>query len=261
VSAAVGYGLFAARDFKKDEFIFHEAPILSALFHEADSENLTLMRGQLTAYRNAVAENSDELITAYPVLAASHGVTPVSFDTADGVLKGSTLGKFLVHGRYAGSAITKGEYEAFTAKIQVADDPSENDCRLASRNFFRHYAFDAGKDSQGVLPGKSKPIATQPHNACIYLLGSLVNHCCTPKTPRRPKSAEELQVPDGPNCSWRIGPQGLAKFVLKRHICVQARRDIKEGEQLTWDYGKQDLGFMCECSTCRPPTGPHCGVM
>ncbi|KAK4199568.1 hypothetical protein QBC40DRAFT_80387 [Triangularia verruculosa] len=54
----------------------------------------------------------------------------------------------------------------------------------------------------------------------------------------------------GPNCEWRIGPGGLAKFVQPHHIAVQAKRPIRAGEELTWDYGKEDQGFTCLCATC-----------
>lgn len=268
----MGYGLFAARDFKKDEFIFHEGPVLKALFNEASAQDQTLMQGQLMAYRNALESSRDELVTVYPLLAASHGIAPPTFDDAEPILDGSSLGKFLVHGQFAGSTVTREEYEAFTAKIQVASSPSENDCRIASLNFFKHYAFDARKNSSGgIFPvGSRAPNAVpgQNYDACLYLLGSLVNHCCTPRMRRRRQERDresgntgEPEEPQGPNCSWRIGRQGLAKFVLKKNICVEAIRDIKEGEQLTWDYGKQDVGFVCECSTCRfRPTSP-CGVM
>ncbi|KAK0655580.1 hypothetical protein B0T16DRAFT_384425 [Cercophora newfieldiana] len=260
VSAAVGYGLFAARPFKQDEFIFTEAPILSSLFHEANSDDPSLTKCQLAAYRNALETHGNELTAAYPVLAASHGFPPPAFDEVEPVLNSDALGKFLAHGRFAGSTITREEYETFTSKIRVNPSPSDQDCRLAVRNFFRHYAFDARKNSAGGVPGGAKAVATQAHGACIYLLGSLVNHCCTPRAPRFSRT-EEAPPPVGPNCCWRIGPQGLAKFIEKKHICVQARRDIEEGEQLTWDYGKRDLGFVCECSTCRPPAGSRCSVM
>jgi SET domain-containing protein len=110
--------------------------------------------------------------------------------------------------------------------------------------------------------------AASTRQACVYLLGSLINHCCTPgPAPSGSACASSLKRDKnknepGPNCSWRIGPSGLAHFVKPRHICVQARRDIREGEQLTWDYGKREKGFVCECDTCRDSgLGSICNVL
>ncbi|KAL2122424.1 hypothetical protein VTJ04DRAFT_2879 [Mycothermus thermophilus] len=179
--------------------------------------------------------------------------------------------------------------------------------------------------------GTSK--TTMTGEACIYLLASLINHCCTPEhqpsthhhhllpgqqlhwhlhqslfhhhhhhshshsnshhSSSSPSSANQEPTtntntnnkpekehkkhhhhhhhhhpkpPPGPNCTWRIGPSGLAHFVKPRHICVQAKRAIRAGEQLTWDYGKREKGFACECETCRREgliagLGSVCGVI
>jgi hypothetical protein len=152
---------------------------------------------------------------------------------------------------------------------------SEADAREAVLDFFKHYAFqvppnpNGSGSSTGSGGGSAMVGAASTREACIYLLGSLINHCCTPmpaasssttssssltgggKTKNKNRSGQQQQQQPGPNCSWRIGPSGLAHFVKPRHICVQARRAIREGEQLTWDYGKREKGFVCECDTCR----------
>jgi hypothetical protein len=151
---------------------------------------------------------------------------------------------------------------------------SETEAREACRDFFGHYAFQVPPGTTTTGGGGGGATATT-REACVYLLASLINHCCTPATTTHPSAA--LMTGSGknrsggggsaagPNCSWRIGPSGLAHFIKPRHICVQARRAIREGEQLTWDYGKQEKGFACECDTCRDSLmgglGSVCGVL
>lgn len=261
VRPEVGYGLFAARDIEKDEFILHEAPIMTALFNEKFSSDKNLMQTQHTAYMAALAENHDALVAAYPRFAAQNGISPLTFPVAEPVLSRG-LDKFLVHGRFGGSVVTRSQYESYTDTLEVPTRPSEDDCRRACLEFFKHYAFETTRKSVGTMssPARaSSPAVSTTHDACIYLLGSLINHCCTPppSSIRRTSAAENA----GPNCSWRIGASGLAHFVRPKHICVQARRDIKRGEQLTWDYGKREKGFVCACETCRDSFVGQCGVL
>ncbi|GAB1311326.1 SET domain-containing protein [Madurella fahalii] len=275
VSPTIGYGLFAARDFAKDEFIFHEAPMMTALFNEKFSADENLMRSQVRAYRIVTRDPAtrDVVACAFPSLVARNGIAPAPFDNAAAVLASpAAMGRNLVHGRFAGSTITKEQYESYTARLPVVANPSEADAREACLDFFKHYAFavpqtttnssSSSSSSASATTGGSRSNAssssstTTTRNACIYLLGSLINHCCTPAVSPRPgrlkPSAPAAPPADGPNCTWRIGPSGLAHFVRPRHILVQARRAIRAGEQLTWDYGKRDnKGFACECDTCR----------
>ncbi|KAL2019490.1 hypothetical protein VTK56DRAFT_9606 [Thermocarpiscus australiensis] len=314
VSPAVGYGLFAARDFAPDEFIFHEAPLMTALFNEKFAADRQLVQSQVSAYRGALAASRDVTAVAFPALAARFGIAPLPFDQAEPVLA-SELGRNLVHGRFAGSTVTREQYEAYTSRLSVAKTTTTQpiiipsaDARDACLDFFKHYAFEVHQSSTPLTTtsgggggGSSTLASSTTRPACIYLLGSLINHCCTPPSaptttsPSRSTSAFHRQLkqssksllskqpassgsspagpdskksdpvpPPGPNCSWRIGPSGLAHFVKPRHICVQARRAIREGEQLTWDYGKRDKGFDCECETCREGfmgMGYLCGVL
>jgi hypothetical protein len=163
------------------------------------------------------------------------------------------LGMNLVkgEGQFAGSAVTREEYEAYTSSLKVTATMTEAEAREACLDFFKHYAFQVyGPGTVGGAGGGggSSALAVATRDACVYLLASLINHCCTPPcSPFGSKSRSKT----GPNCSWRIGPSGLAQFIKPRHICVQARRAIREGEQLTWDYGKREKGFVCQCDTCR----------
>jgi hypothetical protein len=282
VSPAIGYGLFAARDFAKDEFIFHEAPMMTALFNEKFSADKNLMQSQVRSYRAVLAGPSRDVATvAFPALAARTGIAPAPFEEAADILASpAEMGRYLVHGRFAGSTVTREQYLSYTSRLPVAAAPSEKDVREACLEFFKQYAFDvrraagagvgtAAAAAAAAVPGAGAGAAT--HRACIYLLGSLINHCCTPQSTgasttsiscsglikststssAKSSSSRSSSSSKGPNCSWRIGPSGLAHFVKPRHICVQARRAIREGEQLTWDYGKREKGFECECDTCR----------
>ncbi|KAK1758229.1 hypothetical protein QBC47DRAFT_134604 [Echria macrotheca] len=325
VNGEVGLGLFAARDFAKDEFIFTEAPILTARFNENFAADRSLMASQLRAYTDALARHRDELVVAYPRLAARFAIAPPVWEEARVVLderENSRMGGFLVHGRYAGCGLTGEEYEAYTGRLRkkvvgMTGGVSEEARQLAILDFFKNYAFEVKRDvsAGGAMPtvvttgvasvvssvvggGKgggavvsAAPSAATRH-ACIFLLGSLVNHCCTPPPPVPEGSSsprllygirlgggsgssdttgtdeQDLQdtPPVGPNCSWRIGPSGLARFVPAGHICVQARRDIRAGEELTWDYGKRHKGFDCACETCKSSSRlggfvSQCGVI
>ncbi|KAK4131834.1 hypothetical protein BT67DRAFT_444251 [Trichocladium antarcticum] len=274
---------------------------MAALFNEKFSADRNLMQGQVAAYRTALAANRDVTTAAFPVLAARMGIAPGPFHPAAADTLAHHLGRNLVHGRFAGSTITAAQYAAYTAQLPATPPPpSERAARAVCLDFFKHYAFDTGyttTSSSSTRPAAAAAATT--HEACIYLLGSLINHSCTPLSPflpihhthththththnhsHKPSHKPSLGNPTnpitngsgssssssgGPNCSWRIGPSGLAHFVRPRHICVQARRAIRAGEQLTWDYGKREKGFVCECDTCRDGflagLGDSCGVL
>ncbi|EAQ89235.1 hypothetical protein CHGG_05854 [Chaetomium globosum CBS 148.51] len=294
ISPTVGYGLFAARDLARDELVFHEAPLLTALFNEAFAADRALVASQVAACRAALAQHRHVMAVAFPGLAGRFGVRGVEWELPIGILGvvdgdgggggggegegGEGMGMNLVvdggaggeggRPQFAGAEVTQREYEAYTARLRMGGSVSEVDAREACLDFFKHYAFQVppgggsgsaavGNGGEGGL-GNGMTGAASTRQACVYLLGSLINHCCTPgptfsssvcasSSLGRDKNKNE----PGPNCSWRIGPSGLAHFVKPRHICVQARRDIREGEQLTWDYGKREKGFVCECDTCR----------
>ncbi|KAK3693937.1 hypothetical protein B0T22DRAFT_56257 [Podospora appendiculata] len=278
VSPTVGYGLFAARDIGKNEFIFTEAPLMTGLYNEMYVADPSLVHSQHQAYREALAHSRFELNTAFPLLAARNGFHPLSYNEAQRVLV-TTIGKNLIHGRLGATTVSQVEYESYSSRFHVAEFPLEEDSRRAALDFFKHYAFQArrrgllGRSLAGGI-GRSSPLdppasavaaadavgltTANPstNEACIYLLGSLINHCCTPAGGGAPDAWL------GPNCEWRIGSSGLAQFVPPRHICVQARRAIKQGEQLTWDYGKREKSFVCECANCRRNLVAHyCRVL
>ncbi|KAJ4390273.1 hypothetical protein N0V85_007388 [Neurospora sp. IMI 360204] len=319
VSAGVGYGLFAARDLTKDEFIFHEAPLMTALFNEKFCAATSLMHSQHQAYKAALADGGQDVVTlAFPMLAARNGYPPASWEDAEPIFyaesaepdvsgsKKKFFGKNLVHGQFAGSTITREEYEMYVAGVRemLIAEPTEEDRQKACLDFFKHYAFQVKRTATipptavnvPHLPSPPPPLVpvlislttattttntltpipssvsatttSQPPTptttnsyACIYLLGSLINHCCTPPSSSSAYVTRK-RTERGPNCEWRIGASGLAHFVKPKCICVQAKRDIKEGEQLTWDYGKREKGFVCECATCRDTfMGSYCGVL
>ncbi|EGO52205.1 hypothetical protein NEUTE1DRAFT_125737 [Neurospora tetrasperma FGSC 2508] len=314
VGAGVGYGLFAARDFTKDEFIFHEAPLMTALFNEKFSADASLMHSQYQAYKAALADGGQDIVTlAFPMLAARNGIPPASWEDAGPIFSAEStepdvtssrkkfFGRNLVHGRFAGSIITREEYETYVAGVSemLIANPTEEDRQKACLDFFKHYAFQVKRTTAippasdiPHLPSPSPPVSptivttntlspitssstasasiststpptpTTNSDACIYLLGSLINHCCTSPSTSSSAYVMRKRTERGPNCEWRIGASGLAHFVKPKHICVQAKRDIKEGEQLTWDYGKKEKGFVCECATCRGTfMGYCCGVL
>ncbi len=288
VNPAIGYGLFAARDLAKDEFIFHEAPLMTARFNEVFAADKALMQSQVAAYRAALTSHHDVTAVAFPILAARFGVPPVSYASAAATLSSpAAMGQNLVPARsqqLAASTVTPEQYAAYTGALQPAPNTSSPEARAACLDFFKHYAFQLPPSVAGTTAAASTPTTNTSTNtttsstattreACIYLLASLINHCCTPTNPT-PTSTNSTNTNNalnvhGPNCTWRIGPSGLAHFVRPRHICVQARRAIRAGEQLTWDYGKREKGFACECEVCREGgllghlggLGSSCGVL
>ncbi|KAK4103173.1 hypothetical protein N658DRAFT_422073, partial [Parathielavia hyrcaniae] len=269
VSPAVGYGLFAARDLAAGDFVFHEAPLMKARFNERFSADAALVAGQVAACRGVLFSGGVVAAVAFPALAARLGIEPVGFETAVRAFGVGTpagreeegrmgMGMNLVKGQggFAGSSVTREEYEAYTSRFTVSAGAAEGGPREACLDFFKHYAFQVygPGDPSGCGDGRgaSSGLVVATREACVYLLGSLVNHCCTPEPSLLgSNSAIKNESKTGPNCSWRIGPSGLAQFIKPRHICVQALRAIGEGEQLTWDYGKREKGFVCECHTCR----------
>ncbi|KAL2129022.1 hypothetical protein VTI74DRAFT_8318 [Chaetomium olivicolor] len=246
---------------------------MTALFNEKFSADTHLVASQTAACRGALLTTTNTTTTlascsvaalAFPSLAARFGIAPAPFAEAEKLLA-TGLGINLVpgQGRFAGSTVTRAEYEAYVATLPVAAEQQQHAREAACLEFFKHYAFAVA----GHSPSGGAPLVTATREACVYLLGSLINHCCTPPPGARARGPKGCCFPGGhgspsggcgssinpvgPNCSWRIGPSGLAHFVKQRHICVQARRAIRKGEQLTWDYGKREKGFECECETCQ----------
>ena len=264
MSQTVGFGLFAARDFAPGEFIFHEGPLIQAFFNETYPDTPKDRHEQASACIAALNQSGPELRAAYPFICRTFGRPPLPYEEAIAVYNG-TLNKRLVHGQLQASPMTREEYDGYIKPLMptspsVAADPELAGAASATAGedhlgalqaafkFFRDYAFvDPLGPGAGAaaIGGRSGGTAQR---AYIYLLGSLVNHCHTPK--RRD---------GGPNCEFRIGRQGLAKFALARHISVRARRAIPQGAQLTWDYGKRDdrMSFRCECETCNSAWTRH----
>ncbi|KAK3901588.1 hypothetical protein C8A05DRAFT_34713 [Staphylotrichum tortipilum] len=277
VSPAVGYGLFAARDLAQDEFVFHEAPLMTARFNEAFAADKALVQSQAAACRAALAARPEVTAAVFPGLALRFaGVLPAPYDDVERVLDDpAEMGRNLVagHGQFTGCTVTREQYEAYTIRLVPAaaqpppsQQPDADARRDACLTFFKNYAFQAPPSSSSTTtpststspsrppplppPSSTSPSTATTRQASIYLLASLINHRCTPSHPSSPNTSSSSSG-SGPNCTWRIGPSGLAHFVRPGHICVQARRPIRAGEQLTWDYGKREKGFACECDTCR----------
>ncbi|KAH8885131.1 SET domain-containing protein [Thozetella sp. PMI_491] len=237
VDSTIGLGLFAARHIAKGEFIFHERPFVTAVFNEMNSDNRDDMRTQEAAVKQAQAGPPRlAMDLAFPHLAAVTGHFPYGYDSD--VIPIAELGINLVHGRLESELMgSPDELRSYVHGLQVADSPSKTQRRTACREFFKHYAFQ----SRASKSSAAAPSSLTPSKACVYLLGSLINHCC----PGNP----------GPNCEFQVGPGGLSKFVERDAIAVRARRDIKAGKELTFNYGKQRKGFDCHCKTCesKPP--------
>ncbi|KAK0718930.1 hypothetical protein B0T21DRAFT_58922 [Apiosordaria backusii] len=380
VDPDIGYGIFAARDFEAGEYIFHEAPVIGPTnfcqFRQINDKahGPDQFREVMTLMQNKYSSRFMQF--AFPGVATEMGLL---FPTYAQLQKSTVLqnmGFQLKHGRLVsgpGQQVTEEEYKQHVLKLydvvlarggRTADiDKRVKICA----DFFRGYAF---QDFKGV-PNRD-PKATC--KATIYILASLINHCCTPKQKLRKKSLDEASAsgsgsssvvsadnsdanltgnnndggtgsggdnagdsinntgnnnigdnagdnssdnsndtdnntagdnnhdnnnaadnnsnnsnppsghssqpsqpsqppgtssttssrkhhPKGPNCEWRIGPGGLAKFIEPHHIVVQAKRPIKRGEELTWDYGKQHQTFTCLCSTCDSGPNRACCVL
>ncbi|KAK0671420.1 hypothetical protein QBC41DRAFT_300605 [Cercophora samala] len=396
VDSSIGYGVFAARDFEKGEYIFHEAPMIPAtdfcqLRLQNDLEHGSTQRDRLLA-KLSVTESYGHVPTryAFPKLAAQIGLSPPTWAAVRDYDGARRLGANLVHGRLAcgeGQTLTEEEYNKHINSIMAdsvrgrgpATTPVQK-TRVAA-DFFRAYAFQAKPPDNTVAPN---PRARR--QATIYLVASLVNHCCTPRQRLRkrvlggdsgPATAAASRVsvtsskksgskengdnhggdgnggnkkggssdegddgnpaakakpaakanpivtkpedPDaitpappleppktttqefhgtkdvvsdhsggedgeggeankasgepvplnagpnlrhqGPNCEWRIGSGGLARFVLQHHIAVRATRPIRAGEELLWDYGKKEKNFTCLCPTCDRGLYHACSVL
>ncbi len=246
---------------------------MTALFNEAFASDKALVQSQAAACRAAFASRPAVTAAAFPGLAVRFaGVVPAGYGEVEKVLgDAGEMGRGLVegHGRFAGWDVTREEYEAYVARLAPSSSaaaattqPDVETRREACLSFFKHYAFQVppSQSTTASSPSTTTPTTTSSstttREASIYLLASLINHRCTPPpstSSHHTSSANSSSSSSssGPNCSWRIGPSGLAHFVRPRHICVQARRAIRAGEQLTWDYGKREKGFACECDTCR----------
>ncbi|KAK0703618.1 hypothetical protein B0T26DRAFT_609514, partial [Lasiosphaeria miniovina] len=256
VNATMGYGLFAARDIRQNEAILHEAPFMTAYFDERFPDDMTNTASQRGAYMESFHAHRSNLIAAFPRLAARHGYGPLDYAQADTCL--SNLTTHLRHGQCDPSTVTQAEYEAFTNTIIPTKTVVGSDGN-ACREFFRDYAFKVQPKHSSTQAAAGAAASDQAgafkQEACVYLLGSLINHRCRP-FPNKNKPASigvdaKYGGPQGPNCEWRIGPSALTRFAQEKHIVVDALRDIRKGEELTWDYHKKVLGFICQCDICQ----------
>lgn len=189
----------------------------------------------------------------------------------------------MIHGELAESDFTRSDWDRLRRNAKYKHHPTHKSMREACGEFFRDYGFHPHGPS--VLAGTSLA-KTETGPAYVYILASLINHCChvelesepQPEPQPEPKKSRFLRffsslrkkppapaavIDDetpvdgttsirGPNCEWQIGPFGLAKFVGEKNIAVRAKRDIRKGEELTWHYGKRNLPFKCKCRTCKP---------
>ncbi len=234
VDDKVGLGVFAVRPISKGEFIIHERPVIAAVFNEKDSDNTSDMKLQEEAVRDALSGTGSVRLAvalAFPRLAADTGLPLVPLEIA-GAPPLEAVGVMLAHGGLQPTpAAGIKEYLQYVSSIPVSEKPTRSRRRQVSRDFFKHYAFQ-------VRPPKpaAKAPSLEPSKACIYLLGSLINHCCSGNP--------------GPNCEFQIGPGGLAKFIENDAIAIRATRDIMVGEELTINYGKRRKGFDCQCESC-----------
>lgn len=274
MNEVIGLGLFAARDVAKDEYIFHEAPVMTATFNRLRHLNEKHEINQFGVVVNA-HELDHSVRVAFPGVYSDLGRMPFTYDYVVANDLFNRLARNLVpgHGQLAGADIEKNRYEAWIgqfAKDPPFDIPETARFREVAADFIRQYAFIEGSEGAvyAVGRGSNLPLAntTKDVTANVYLLASLINHCCTPpvdKTTGKSPTEDDNGRPIGPNCAFRVGRQGLARFVLPQHIVVQANRDIREGEQLTWSYGKDrsQLGFSCMCDTCNTAPRGRCHVL
>lgn len=253
INHIVGFGVFAARNFRKGEHIFHEAPIMVAPYSQVAPDRRELVYEQRKAYQKAREDHPDAVSVAFPQVAAAVGLQLPDLSLMREHFR-KLMGAKLVHGRYETTALSAQAYLDYIKPFYESQDHSFDNEGDAVNQLFRNYAFNASNNRHGDLKSIN-PLAdaTAPSDGCIYLLGSLINHCCTPAGKDlfdSEKNTNPITDGAGPNCNWRIGPSGLAKFVGDKHILVTAKRDIANGEQLTWDYGKKRLKFHCQCDTC-----------
>ncbi len=233
VDSTMGLGVFAARPISRGEFIFHERPVITGLFNEQDSDNANDMKTQEEAVQASLTTSTRLAVgLAFPRQAAEVGLSVFSQSVPDPLPFGE-IGTKLVHGILdpdMGGDDLEG-YLKYVRSVSPSETPTKSQRRKACRDFFKEYAFQ-------VRPPNSATRAPsqEPSKACIYLLGSLINHCCAGSP--------------GPNCEFQIGPSGLSKFVEEKAIVVRARRDIPAGQQLSINYGKLRKGFDCHCETC-----------
>lgn len=231
----------------------------------------SLIESQYQAYR-AVTSSPDLqrcFATAFPRFAAQMGVHyQLSKDALLEVLN-REIGRNMIHGRLDASDVTPENYNEIQSNL-TPNSASRKQPRDICHDFFKNYAFQSRNVGQ-----QSRIDAATTVQAYIYLLASLINHRCQPKESKVDRLLARLskkmsdqnttggpappvgEAPSdsGPNCTWQISPGGLAKFIPDKSIAVRAKRNISKGEELTWDYGKKNMGFKCLCRTCKKEVG------
>ncbi|KAK4170133.1 hypothetical protein QBC43DRAFT_294996 [Cladorrhinum sp. PSN259] len=250
VDNEIGYGLFAARDIQAEEYIFHERPFLTAPFNQ--TRDLNNQNAQFNAI-NAISPVDNSLLrAAFPGPSACRDNAPFPYHEVKPFLD-VQLGKNLVGGQLVASQITEDVYNAWIVQFRH-ELLSEQRRREIAARFFRDYAF---------LEQREGAKRQQTAAAHIYLLASLMNHRCMPAVDKVLGVApthDAANNPIGPNCTFRIGRGGLCQFPANNQIVVEARRDIAEGEELTWDYGKKIRSFNCMCDICLSRPRNWCAV-
>ncbi|KAK4189705.1 hypothetical protein QBC35DRAFT_379588 [Podospora australis] len=249
-----GYGLIAARAFSKGELIFSEKPILKAQFSAIPGPHQTeRARAQWAEFAQVAATEGKALTlaAAFPKLFLSLGFPVLCYENFLVQCVPELIGQKICNSdqSFAGTNIEKKAYTRFINRLKwkkPLGTPTLDQQLRTINSFFRFYSFGGGPAGESA----SATNATQDREAYVYLLASLINHCCKGDSSMDATTGEPTTSHPGPNCSFRIGPNQLVRFPADDEIVVQAERDIADGDELTWDYGKANSEFVCLCKTC-----------
>ena len=218
---------------------------MTAPFHQ--THNRTAYRqAQYHAYEQACETSSQPAFhLAFPRLAAQQGHHPARW-TRDCLW---SLDRNLLAGKMAAPDVSQEDFESYTAQFAVRLSGFVEQRERSVAEFCKDYAFEVPEagSSGMVLHARRKAACT----ACVYLLASLLNHSCSVHPAVQKFWASWCGQQLGPNCVFRIGPQGLTRWAQPRHITVHSSRCISEGEELRIDYRKCHMRFRCQCALCR----------
>lgn len=250
-SMDTGYRLFAAQDFKKDEYIFVEqGHLMGAKFNPADPEDKDCLDTECDAFHAAMVQHPTVLGTTFPELAITHYIADDNHTFMNEALE-TIFPKAEIRISGEDGAELREYMKQFHQKAAIHE-------------FFREHAFCSPSDL--VLPSPlARPTpataasstvrialndATRPTQKPQYIFSllSLLSHCCPLfKTETGAETETETKPQDGPNCAWFLGNTHFAKFIGTEGLAIRATRNIKEGEELTVLFPRREKG----CDACK----------
>lgn len=224
---------------------------MKAYFNPADSEDKDCLKTECDAFHDAMVEHPTVLGTTFPELAITHYIADENH-----TFMNTALETIFPKAEIKISGDDGAELREYMEKFHK---------NAVIHEFFRDHAFcllgDLEKPPPPARPAPATAAssrvraalneATRPTRKPQYYFSllSLLSHCCPSfKTATGAETETETKPEEGPNCEFVLGnTEQFAKFIGADGLAIRAKRDIKEGEELTVVFPRREAG----CDVCK----------